>query len=55
MDIDAQAGPEIPPGTKWEEQWEILKPTIEFWYLDKKLSMPKLAEHMKETHKFNAL
>ncbi|GME24874.1 hypothetical protein GTA08_BOTSDO05066 [Neofusicoccum parvum] len=54
MDATATFSPEIPHGTRLEELWEILKPTIEYWYLDQKFSVAKLAKHMKENHGFDA-
>lgn len=55
MNRTVPSSPHVPPGTKWEEHWEVLKPTLEFWYLEKKLSVPKLAKFMKESHNFDAV
>lgn len=56
MDIDnPQPDHETLACSKWEEKWEVLKPTMEFWYFDKKLSVAKLAEKMKKNFGFTAL
>ncbi|KAL0260997.1 hypothetical protein SLS55_004689 [Diplodia seriata] len=45
----------VPPAQRREEQWETLKPTIEYWYMEKKLSVARLVGKMKENHGFHAV
>ncbi|KAL1642461.1 hypothetical protein SLS58_005535 [Diplodia intermedia] len=45
----------VPPTQKREEKWETLKPTIEYWYMEKKLSVARLVVKMKENHGFHAV